>query len=123
MYYCQRKPKNRKWGRPWNKARDFLHEHIGLSSSWPLEMQAMIQEVLEVSGLGCSGESTATQSSVSMEAPSWPTPSANDIVFRSSTSRYFCGQGRSDSPFGMCVGGYYPYGVRTSCSAINLCVH
>lgn len=30
----------------------------------------------------------------------WPTPSPGDIVFRSSTSRYFCGEGRSNSPFG-----------------------
>ena len=29
----------------------------------------------------------------------WPTPSPGDIVFQSSTSRYFCGQGRSNSPF------------------------
>ena len=30
----------------------------------------------------------------------WPSPNPGDIVFRSSTSRYFCGEGRSSSPFG-----------------------
>ena len=30
----------------------------------------------------------------------WPSPQPGDIVFQSSTSRYFCGEGRSDSPFG-----------------------
>ena len=30
----------------------------------------------------------------------WPSPNPGDIVFRSSTSRYFCGEGRSNSPFG-----------------------
>ncbi len=32
--------------------------------------------------------------------PKWPHPNQDDALFRSSTSRYFCGQGRSDSPFG-----------------------
>ena len=30
----------------------------------------------------------------------WPTPTPDDMLFRSTTSRFFCGQGRCDSPFG-----------------------
>ena len=33
--------------------------------------------------------------------PRWPSPNPGDIVFQSSTSRYFCGEGRSNSPFGI----------------------
>ena len=30
----------------------------------------------------------------------WSIPSADKTLFRSTTSRFFCGQGRNDSPFG-----------------------
>lgn len=39
---------------------------------------------------------------------SWPSPDPADIVFRSSTSRYFCGEGRSNSPFGT-VAAFFNY--------------
>ena len=32
--------------------------------------------------------------------PEWPPRDPDDALFRSSTSRYFCGQARSGSPFG-----------------------
>ena len=65
-------------------------------------MQAMIQEVLDASGIGFSEEESGpSQSSVSQEILTWPAPTSDDVLFHSSLSRYFCGQGRSDSPFGM----------------------
>ena len=30
----------------------------------------------------------------------WPPHKPDDILFRSATSRFFCGEGRSNSPFG-----------------------
>ena len=76
----------------------------------------MIQEVLDASGIGFSEESSPSQSSVSLEAPSWPTPMSDDVLFHSSLSRYFCGQGRSDSPFGT-------YVCVCVCVCVCLCVH
>lgn len=68
------------------------------------ELRAMIQEMIEASGYSTASsegdEETPMASSVSLDAPRWPTPSPNDVLFRGSISRHFCGEGRSDSPFG-----------------------
>ena len=95
-------------------------------------MQVMIQEVLDASGIGFSEESSPSQSSVSLEAPSWPTPMSDDVLFHSSLSRYFCGQGRSDSPFGTYVGAqlhklgaaliFYTLCMWGVCVCVCLCV-
>ena len=85
-------------------------------------MQAMIQEVLDASGIGFSEESSPSQSSVSLEAPSWPTPMSDDVLFHSSLSRYFCGQGRSDSPFGTYVGARL-HKLGAALYSVYVCVH
>ena len=85
-------------------------------------MQAMIQEVLDASGIGFSEESSPSQSSVSLEAPSWPTPMSDDVLFHSSLSRYFCGQGRSDSPFGTYVGAQL-HKLGAALYSVYVCVH
>lgn len=59
-----------------------------------LELQAMVKKVLEESS------SDTSQATSSTELPTWPAPAPDDTLFRSATSRYFCGQARSDSPFG-----------------------
>lgn len=47
------------------------------------------------------------------EEQSWPSPDPADIVFRSSTSRYFCGEGRSNSPFGTEFYNFKQHTLRT----------
>ena len=61
-----------------------------------IEESASIKEDRQEEGGGGGGDEEVMNKR-------WPTPSPGDIVFRSSTSRYFCGQGRSDSPFGKIV--------------------
>ena len=55
----------------------------------------MVNETLEISHP--TAESAAT---LSEDPPRWPTPTPDDVIFKSSTTRYFCGEGRTDSPFG-----------------------
>eukprot|EP00731_Ephydatia_muelleri_P030108 Em0021g631a len=57
-----------------------------------LELQSMLQQMTG------SSVSISTVSS-GQEGLQWPAFSSHDAVFRSSTSRYFCGEGRSSSPF------------------------
>lgn len=61
------------------------------------EFRALLDEVL------CGGSSVLLDQQVGEgreETERWPTPSPNDTLFRSTVSRFFCGQGRCDSPFG-----------------------
>lgn len=58
-----------------------------------LELQSMLYQMTS------SNVSTSTISSEREGLLQWPPPTEHDIVFRSSTSRYFCGEGRSSSPF------------------------
>ena len=87
-------------------------------------MQAMIQEVLDASGIDFSEESGPSQSSVSQETLTWPAPTSDDVLFHSSLSRYFCGQGRSDSPFGMYIGAQlHKLHGCSMCKCVCVCVH
>ena len=89
----------------------------------PTEMQAMIQEVLDASGIDFSEESGPSQSSVSQETLTWPAPTSDDVLFHSSLSRYFCGQGRSDSPFGMYIGAQlHKLHGCSMCKCVCVCV-
>lgn len=59
-----------------------------------VELQAMVKKVLD----DCASDASVLPPSLA-SLPSWPAPGPNDTLFRSATSRYFCGQARSDSPF------------------------
>lgn len=58
-----------------------------------IELQMMVKKVLEE----CASDTSAISSLGQL--PSWPTPAPDDIIFKSATSRYFCGQARNNSPF------------------------
>ena len=60
-----------------------------------LELQAMVKRVIEESASDDTGSSSSE-----MGPPTWPVPGPNDVLFKSATSRYFCGEARNDSPFG-----------------------
>lgn len=62
-----------------------------------LELQAMVKKVLEES----DSNSSQLSSSPATLIPQWPNPEPGDTLFRSATSRIFCGQARNDSPFGI----------------------
>ena len=76
------------------------------------ELEALVNSAMEtmggaavMSGVRCEGgvgggDSELGGEGEGMSGDRWPTPSPGDIVFQSSTSRYFCGEGRSNSPFG-----------------------
>ena len=109
----------------WSKVFYCL-SNIANSPYPPTEMQAMIQEVLDASGIDFSEESGPSQSSVSQETLTWPAPTSDDVLFHSSLSRYFCGQGRSDSPFGMYIGAqlHKLHGCSMcKCVCVCVCVH
>ena len=57
----------------------------------------MVEGAIGETGVTTSGGERGKEQE---ELPRWPTPNPGDIVFQSSTSRYFCGEGRSNSPFG-----------------------
>ena len=48
----------------------------------------------------CTGSADSMEMNGEEELNRWPTPTPDDMLFRSTTSRFFCGQGRCDSPFG-----------------------
>lgn len=45
--------------------------------------------------------SDASPATSSARFPVWPAPGPDDVLFKSATSQYFCGQARNSSPFGM----------------------
>ena len=57
----------------------------------------MVRKVLEEAS---SPPSFSSDASSSTPHPRWPAPDPNDALFKSATSRFFCGQARNDSPFG-----------------------
>ena len=66
----------------------------------------MVDEVLMSSATGPSSvtsedDNGPVQDDQTVTHVQSPVSGYVDQVFRSSTSRYFCGQGRSNSPFGM----------------------
>jgi hypothetical protein len=60
-----------------------------------LELEAMVSVALAESRRAGTEEEGGRE----QQQLRWPSPNPGDIVFRSSTSRYFCGEGRSNSPF------------------------
>lgn len=90
-----------------------IHVDVWVSESCPhyllilflSELEALIDKAIETSNMMMAGDERSMRASRQREGEGeggirWPTPNPGDIVFQSSTSRYFCGQGRSDSPFG-----------------------
>ena len=74
-----------------------------------IELEAMVANTLAESGeAGVVMEERREE-----EEQSWPSPDPADIVFRSSTSRYFCGEGRSNSPFGTAFYNFKQHTLRT----------
>lgn len=54
----------------------------------------MVKKVLDE----CASDASLASSTTL--PPAWPPPDPDDALFRSATSKYFCGQARNDSPFG-----------------------
>ena len=59
-----------------------------------VEFRALLDEVL------CTESAVSMETDGEEELNRWPTPTPDDVLFRSTTSRFFCGQGRCASPFG-----------------------
>lgn len=64
-----------------------------------LELSAMVEDALQSRGSSTTDTLDTGASSLTGGLQRWPTPTPEDTLFQSSTSRYFCGQGRSNSPF------------------------
>ena len=61
--------------------------------SFSLELQAMLNEALaETRSIILSADDK--------EEDHWPSPRHGDFLFHSTRARFFCGEGRSNSPFG-----------------------
>lgn len=63
------------------------------------ELQALVKRVIEESASDDSGLLSSLASS-KLAPPTWPAPGPDDILFKSATSRYFCGEARNSSPYG-----------------------
>lgn len=57
----------------------------------------MVRKVLEE----CASDTQSSEVSSIALLPSWPPTGPDDTIFKSATSRYFCGQARNNSPFGI----------------------
>ena len=77
-----------------NVQRDIIY-NVMYPSACTVEFRALLDEAL----CGTSSVLLAEDG----EEERWPTPTHNDTLFRSTTTRFFCGQGRCDSPFGKAV--------------------
>ncbi len=68
---------------------------------FPSELQRLMTKLLSIDNTSSPDGQVGAEvaANMSCQPPQWEGPQPNDVLFRTCVTEYFCGQGRSTSPF------------------------